>query len=494
MTPGRPDGARTATRTTSSPRPSRWPSAPRNIVPGIDFTNDPLLQGRLFSYLDTQLTRLGGPNFAELPINRPLAPVHNNQRDGLRRHHPGPAGQLLAQLDRRRRPRPAGRQRVRALPGTGRRAEGSAAQPDTSPTTTAKPGCSGTAWSTGRSGTSWPRTGSSWARWSGWRSGSGWSSTLTRVDPGLEEVVARRIGVPRAVARRRGRRQPLGRPPSGHRRRGLPRAAGGQPTGRRPPHPEGRGAGGGRRRRRRGARRPRPAGGRGRRRGDTGRPRRGTLPDGDGEPLTVDRPLPTTASVLYDAVVVPDDMAPASDPDAVRSVTEALRHGKPPWRKLGSGAALLRGAGAAAPDGWKNRVHGAGEPAGESVPGGILPGWWSSTASRSADRAVPSCRPSNGTVGPGSAVRDPAVCTHPTPASTHACQDRPRTGVRRGESADRCLSGSARASRAEGLCRVVQVAGGAGPRAWAAGAQPPHQRMVRVLGRAAPPSSLPAAG
>ncbi|MBE0599516.1 MAG: catalase, partial [Desulfuromonadales bacterium] len=54
---------------------------PGHVVPGIDFSNDPLLQGRLFSYLDTQLIRVG-PNFAELPINRPLAPVHNNQRDG----------------------------------------------------------------------------------------------------------------------------------------------------------------------------------------------------------------------------------------------------------------------------------------------------------------------------------------------------------------------------------------------------------------------------
>ena len=53
-----------------------------HIVPGIDFTNDPLLQGRLFSYLDTQLKRLGGPNFHEIPINRPIAPVHNLQRDG----------------------------------------------------------------------------------------------------------------------------------------------------------------------------------------------------------------------------------------------------------------------------------------------------------------------------------------------------------------------------------------------------------------------------
>ncbi|MBA3582012.1 MAG: catalase [Gammaproteobacteria bacterium] len=58
---------------------------PGHIVPGIDFTNDPLLQGRLFSYTDTQLLRLGGPNFHEIPINRSIAPVHNNQRDGLMR-------------------------------------------------------------------------------------------------------------------------------------------------------------------------------------------------------------------------------------------------------------------------------------------------------------------------------------------------------------------------------------------------------------------------
>ncbi|MEO8036449.1 MAG: catalase, partial [Acidobacteriota bacterium] len=53
-----------------------------HIVPGIDFSNDPLLQGRLFSYLDTQLKRLGGPNFHEIPINRSVAPIHNHQRDG----------------------------------------------------------------------------------------------------------------------------------------------------------------------------------------------------------------------------------------------------------------------------------------------------------------------------------------------------------------------------------------------------------------------------
>ncbi|MEO6167269.1 MAG: catalase, partial [Chitinophagales bacterium] len=58
---------------------------PGHLVPGIDFTNDPLLQGRLFSYTDTQLSRLGGPNFHEIPINRPIVDIHNNQRDGIMR-------------------------------------------------------------------------------------------------------------------------------------------------------------------------------------------------------------------------------------------------------------------------------------------------------------------------------------------------------------------------------------------------------------------------
>jgi catalase len=71
----------------------RWPDnffaeteqvayCPANIVPGIDFSNDPLLQGRLFSYLDTQLLRLGGPNFNQIPINAPKCPFANHQRDG----------------------------------------------------------------------------------------------------------------------------------------------------------------------------------------------------------------------------------------------------------------------------------------------------------------------------------------------------------------------------------------------------------------------------
>ena len=71
----------------------RWPDnffaeteqvayCPANIVPGIDFSNDPLLQGRLFSYLDTQRSRLGTANFHQIPINAPKCPVMNFQRDG----------------------------------------------------------------------------------------------------------------------------------------------------------------------------------------------------------------------------------------------------------------------------------------------------------------------------------------------------------------------------------------------------------------------------
>jgi catalase len=58
---------------------------PGHVVPGIDFTNDPLLQGRLFAYTDAQLARLGGPNYHELPINRAVCPVHNFQRGGAHR-------------------------------------------------------------------------------------------------------------------------------------------------------------------------------------------------------------------------------------------------------------------------------------------------------------------------------------------------------------------------------------------------------------------------
>ena len=81
-----------------------------NVVPGIDFSNDPLLAGRIHSYHDTQLSRLGGPNFHEIPINAPVVQVHNNQRDGIHRQaiHRGARG-LRAQLARRRLPVPGRR-------------------------------------------------------------------------------------------------------------------------------------------------------------------------------------------------------------------------------------------------------------------------------------------------------------------------------------------------------------------------------------------------
>ncbi|MFF3107724.1 catalase [Kitasatospora sp. NPDC057904] len=120
-----------------------------NIVPGIDFTNDPLLQGRNFSYLDTQLIRLGGPNFAQLPVNRPLADVRTNHRDGYGQQviHPGTsyepnsvgggcpspwgvAGCPRASSSTTRRG-PTARRSVGAVP--------------VSPTTTARPVCSGAA-------------------------------------------------------------------------------------------------------------------------------------------------------------------------------------------------------------------------------------------------------------------------------------------------------------------------------------------------------------
>lgn len=74
---------------------------PGHLVPGIDITDDPLLQGRLFSYLDTQLTRLGGPNFSQIPINRPHAPVNDMLRDGFHQNadHAGVAPYRPNSLD-----------------------------------------------------------------------------------------------------------------------------------------------------------------------------------------------------------------------------------------------------------------------------------------------------------------------------------------------------------------------------------------------------------
>lgn len=59
---------------------------PANLVPGIDVTNDPPLQARLFAYLSTQLTRLGGPNLNQIPVNRSICPVVSTPRDGFDQH------------------------------------------------------------------------------------------------------------------------------------------------------------------------------------------------------------------------------------------------------------------------------------------------------------------------------------------------------------------------------------------------------------------------
>ena len=72
---------------------------PGHLVSGIDFSNDPLLQGRLFSYTDTQLTRLGGPNFAQIPINRPTCPMQQSARRCLAADRESRGDKLLPEHD-----------------------------------------------------------------------------------------------------------------------------------------------------------------------------------------------------------------------------------------------------------------------------------------------------------------------------------------------------------------------------------------------------------
>ena len=120
----------TATRPTSSPRPSRSRSTRAPRARASTSTDDPLLHARLFSYLDTQLTRLGGPNFDQIPINRPAAPVNDNHRDGFRQQAVHRARAVHPELARRRLP-----VRRRAdggyvhVPAAGRRARRSASAP-----------------------------------------------------------------------------------------------------------------------------------------------------------------------------------------------------------------------------------------------------------------------------------------------------------------------------------------------------------------------------
>jgi len=117
-----------------------------HIVPGIDFTNDPLLQGRNFSYLDTQLKRLGGPNFTQIPINQPRCPMHNFQRDGhmnvsLQQGRVSYEPSLLNSNEGVREDPSA----ATAVPPYGRRATSCGPGQRRSATTTARPGSSSSA-------------------------------------------------------------------------------------------------------------------------------------------------------------------------------------------------------------------------------------------------------------------------------------------------------------------------------------------------------------
>ena len=140
----RPDGARPHASTTSSPRPSRSPSARRTSCPGIDFSDDPLLQGRNFSYLDTQLKRLGGPNFTHIPINAPKCPFAHFQQDGHMAMH-NPKGRVNYEPNSwgdDGGPREIARAGLPVLPRADGRRRRSGPAPRRSPTTTARPGSS----------------------------------------------------------------------------------------------------------------------------------------------------------------------------------------------------------------------------------------------------------------------------------------------------------------------------------------------------------------
>ena len=149
-----------------------------HVVPGIDFSNDPLLAGRIHSYVDTQISRLGGPNFHEIPINAPIAQVHNNQRDGMHRQaiHRGRVAYEPNSLGGGC-PFQAGAAGFVVVPGAARGGAitRSAARRSGSPITTRRRRCSGTARPTSRSSTSSTRSASSCRGCRRRRSASAWS-------------------------------------------------------------------------------------------------------------------------------------------------------------------------------------------------------------------------------------------------------------------------------------------------------------------------------
>ncbi|MFB8202172.1 catalase [Kitasatospora purpeofusca] len=336
-----------------------------NIVPGIDFTNDPLLQGRNFSYLDTQLIRLGGPNFSQLPVNRPLAEVRTNHRDGYGQHtvHPGTSyapnsvgGGCPFTLGGGRLPEGVFEHYQERVDGAAIRRR--------SPSFADHYSQAALFW---RSMADWEREHIT-AAFSFELGKVGDRAVrrrtvdnLTRVDQELAVEVARRIGEPApdpAPADSSGGAEPagvrlspalsldnLGGDGIGTRKVAVLVADGADGDQVRAAQDRMRAEGA---------------------TAETLAAHGGSVSGRGGQDVAVDRALPTTASVLYDAVVVPDGTdALAADPDALRFVAEALRHGKP-LAVLGSGTALFEaaaGAGAGSGDG-------PGRVAGVAVSGG----------------------------------------------------------------------------------------------------------------------------
>lgn len=306
-----------------------------NVVPGIDFTNDPLLQARNFSYLDTQLIRLGGPNFSQLPVNRPVAPVRTNQRDGYHQsaihrgtnYFPNSLGGGCPAHMRRRRAR------VHALRGARGRPQDPSAQPQFPGPLQPKPALF---WN---SMADWEKQhiveafrfelGKVDARTVRART----VEQLAKVDGELAAEVARGIGVPEPSSAS-AERSKLSSPAlslESLRGNGSIRTrqiavlvsdgidAEQVSSVRQALAAEGAIV-------------------------EALAATDGGIQGTDGELYTVDRALPTVASVLYDAVLLPGGPVgtppTAADPDIARFVRDAYRHGKPVGA-LGSGVGIL---------------------------------------------------------------------------------------------------------------------------------------------------------
>ena len=172
----------------------------QNVVPGIDFTNDPLLQGRNFSYLDTQLKRLGIPNFTHIPVNAPKCPIAHFQQDG-HMAMTNPVGRI--NYEPNSAPSEPARARVRIPTGGSRPsrprtpARSGGCGRSRSPTTTARPCSSTGARPRSSSSTSPTPSPSSWPRSTTRPSASAWSPTCATSTRSLARTDRRR---PRPVA------------------------------------------------------------------------------------------------------------------------------------------------------------------------------------------------------------------------------------------------------------------------------------------------------